>query len=135
MDQSNTITVTKDKVDKLDNLLDDFCMQAKTVWAIFVTISGQLLVQRGFVYSFDVLSISALTCGVFNSTMELARIVGEKKFSQFFQEGRNYSVYYTGINEDYLLVTLFDDRTLPGVVKVASEEFSLAAEKILYSRL
>lgn len=131
MNEAKAITVTKDKVDKLDNLLCDFCTQANTVWAIFATISGQLLVQRGFVYSFDVLAISALACGVFNSTMELARIVGERKFNQFLQEGKKFSIYYISINEEYLLVTLFDDRTLAGVVKIASEEFSSGAEKIL----
>lgn len=125
------ITISKEKVNKLDGLLGDFCNQTNTVWAIFVTAAGQLLVQRGFVYSFDVLTISALACGVFNSTMELARIVGEKKFSQFLQEGDRFSIYYIGVNDDYLLVSLFDDRTLAGVVKVASEDFSHEAGKVL----
>ncbi len=131
MDDKKVLAVSKDKVEKLNRLLGDFCTQANTVWAIFVTVTGQLLVQRGFVYSFDVLAISALACGVYNSTMELAKIVGEKKFSQFLQEGHQFSVYYIGVDEEYLLVSLFDDRTLPGVVKVASQVFSTEAEKIL----
>jgi len=131
MDAKKVIAVSKEKVEKLNNLLGDFCTQANTVWAIFVTVTGQLVVQRGFVYSFDVLAISALACGVYNSTMELAKIVGEKKFSQFLQEGQEFSVYYIGVNDEYLLVSLFDDRTLPGVVKVASEAFSSEAGKIL----
>ncbi|HEC79545.1 MAG TPA: hypothetical protein ENI34_10485 [candidate division WOR-3 bacterium] len=131
MNETKAITVSEKKVKKLENLLGDFCARANTVWAIFLTISGQLLVQKGFVYSFDVLAISALACGVFNSTMELARIVGEKRFNQFLQEGEKFSIYYIGVNDDYLLVSLFDDRTLPGVVKVASEAFSQGAEEIL----
>jgi predicted regulator of Ras-like GTPase activity (Roadblock/LC7/MglB family) len=131
MDKAKAITVTKERIDRLDRLLGEFCTQTNTVWAIFTTISGQLLVQRGFVRSFDVLGISALACGVFNSTMELARIVGEQKFSQFLQEGSRYSVYYISVDEDYLLVSLFDDRTLAGIVKVASEVFSSEAVKVL----
>ncbi|MGB3479454.1 MAG: hypothetical protein WBB67_09865 [bacterium] len=131
MDKQRTITLTTEKAKKLDSLLVDFCEQANTVWAIFVTAAGQVLVQKGFVDSFDVLAISALACGVFNSTMELARIVGERHFSQFLQEGKKFSVYYIGIHEDYLLVSLFDDRTLPGVVKVASKDFSVGAEEVL----
>lgn len=131
MKEAQAISVSRDKVEKLDGLLNDFCVQANTVWAIFSTISGQLLVQKGFVRSFDVLAISALACGVFNSTMELARIVGERRFNQFLQEGNKFSIYYIGVTEDYLLVSLFDDRTLPGVVKVASEEFSIGAKEIL----
>jgi predicted regulator of Ras-like GTPase activity (Roadblock/LC7/MglB family) len=131
MAEPRTISVSKEKIDKLDELLNDFCTQANTVWAILITNTGQLLVQKGFVYSFDVLAISALACGVFNSTMELARIVGEKKFNEFLQEGKNFSIYYIGVDEEYLLVSLFDDRTLPGVVKVASEDFSGGAQRIL----
>jgi len=131
MEKGMAITITQEKADKLEGLLGDFCNQTNTVWSIFITSAGQLLVQRGFVYSFDVLAISALACGVFNSTMELARIVGENKFSQFFQEGEKFSIFYVGVNDEYLLVSLFDDRTLPGVVKVASEEFSFEAGKIL----
>ena len=131
MADRRTLSISKERIDKLTYLLSDFCTQANTVWAIFVTVSGQLLVQRGFVRSYDVLTISALACGVYNSTMELAHIVGEQKFSQFLQEGRQFSVYYIGVEQDYLLVSLFDDRTLPGVVKVASEVFSQQARSVL----
>ncbi|UCC10967.1 MAG: hypothetical protein JSW02_06260 [candidate division WOR-3 bacterium] len=131
MADRQTLSISKESIDKLTYLLGDFCTQANTVWAIFVTISGQLLVQRGFVRSYDVLAISALACGVYNSTMELAHIVGERKFSQFLQEGKRFSVYYIGVERDYLLVSLFDDRTLPGVVKVASEVFSQKAKSVV----
>lgn len=131
MGKLQAIKISIEKVKKLENLLTVFCEQANIVWAIFTTASGQILVQKGFVHSFDVLAISALACGVFNSTMELARIVGERHFSQFLQEGKKFSVYYIGIHEDYLLVSLFDDRTLPGVVKVASKDFSAGAEEVL----
>ena len=131
MADRRTLSISKERIEKLSYLLGDFCTQANTVWAILVTVSGQVLVQSGFVRSYDVLAISALACGVYNSTMELARIVGERKFSQFLQEGRKFSVYYIGVEQDYLLVSLFDDRTLPGVVKVASEVFSEKALSIL----
>ncbi len=131
MDGTKTISVSKEKVNRLEHLLSEFCTQTHTVWSIFVTVTGQVLIQRGFVYSFDVVAISALACGVFNSTMELASIVGEHTFYQFLQEGRNFSIHYIGVSKQFLLVSLFDDRTLPGVVKVAGQEFSVQAEKIL----
>ncbi len=134
MNRSGTIEVSKEKINRLNGLMDSFCAQANTIWAILATSTGQLLVQRGFVRSFDVLAISALASGVFNSTMELARIIGERHFSEFLQEGRSYSVYYIGVEDDYLLVSLFDDRTLPGVVKIACENFAGEAGAILRSQ-
>lgn len=131
MAESQAITVSEEKMAELERLLADFCNQTNTVWALLTTLTGQLLAQCGFVYSFDVLTITALACGIFNSTMELARIVGEEKFSQFLQEGKNYSIYYTSVGNDYLLVSLFDDRTLAGVVKVSSDVFSKEVKKII----
>ena len=123
--------ISKSKYDKLGQLLEEFCSQANTVWALFSTLAGQLVVQRGFVDSFDVLTINAVACSIFNSTMELANIVGDRQFSSFLQEGAGVSMYYRCISDDYLLVTLFDDRTLPGLVKVASDDFCLDAVRIL----
>lgn len=131
VEKTETVTITENNVNKLDHLLSDFCTQTNTIWAIIITLTGQLIAQRGFVYSFDVLAIAALTSGVFNSTRELARIIGETKFFQFLQEGEPFSIYYISINSQYLLVSLFDDRTIPGVVKVGAEEFCLEVEKIL----
>ena len=131
MEIPEVIIISKTKYEKLGLLLEDFCDQANTIWALFSTLAGQLVVQRGFVYSFDVLTINAVACSIFNSTMELAHIVGDKKFSSFLQEGSSASMFYTSINDDYLLVTLFDDRTLPGLVKVASVDFCNEALRIL----
>ncbi|UCG91161.1 MAG: hypothetical protein JSV97_08725 [candidate division WOR-3 bacterium] len=131
MVRTEAVSISTEKINKLDRLLSDFCTQTNAIWAIIITLTGQLLIQQGFIYSFDVLAIAALTSGVFNSTMELAHMVGETKFCQFLQEGEPFSVYYISINSKYLLVSLFDDRTIAGVVKVASEEFCSEAEKIL----
>lgn len=130
-ERSTTISVSKEKVDELEGLLSNFCAQSHTVWALLLSSTGHLVIQKGFLYSFDVLTISALACGIFNSTMELARIVGEKKFCEFLQEGKTISLYYINVSDDYILVSMFDDRTIPGVVKVASEDFSRNAIKVL----
>jgi predicted regulator of Ras-like GTPase activity (Roadblock/LC7/MglB family) len=130
-ERSSALSITKEKAEGLEALLATFCAQANTVWALLLSNTGHLVVQKGFLYSFDVLTISALACGIFNSTMELARIVGEKKFNEFLQEGRSISLYYINVSEDYILVSMFDDRTIPGVVKVASEDFSRNAHQVL----
>jgi predicted regulator of Ras-like GTPase activity (Roadblock/LC7/MglB family) len=130
-DRLTTISVSKEKIDELEGLLANFSAQSNTNWALLISGTGHLVIQRGFVYSFDVLSISALACGVFNSTQELARLVGEKRFKEFLQEGKAISLYYISVSEDFILVSMFDDRTIPGVVKVASEEFSRNAQKVL----
>ncbi len=130
-EQSATISLTSAEIERLERLLSEFFSQTNVVWSMLITSAGHLLVQRGFTRSFDVFTIAALTCNIFNSTMELARIVGEKNFSELLQEGKKASVYYVSLDGSYLLVSLFDERTIPGVVKVASEEFSKGVRDIL----
>jgi predicted regulator of Ras-like GTPase activity (Roadblock/LC7/MglB family) len=130
-ERSAALSVSKEKIMELEALLNNFCAQSNTVWALLLSNTGHLVIQKGFLYSFDVLTISALACGIFNSTMELARIVGEKKFDEFLQEGRMVSIYYINVSSDFILVSMFDDRTIPGVVKVASEDFSRQANQVL----
>ncbi len=125
------ISLTSEKIEKLEKLLNEFFSQSNVVWSMLITSAGHLLVQRGFTHTFDTLAIAALTCNIFNSTMELAKIIGEKNFYELLQEGKKASVYYVSLNGNYLLVSLFDDRTIPGVVKVASEEFSKNVTNIL----
>ncbi|MEO0136661.1 MAG: roadblock/LC7 domain-containing protein [candidate division WOR-3 bacterium] len=126
-----TITLTDAQIKSLEKMLKDFYNQTNVVWAIVITSSGHLLVQRGFTRTFDVLTIAALTCNIFNSTMELAHLIGERNFCELLQEGKRTSIYYVTLDGDYLLVSLFDDRTLPGVVKVAAAEFSKNVKRIL----
>ncbi|MCX7995737.1 MAG: roadblock/LC7 domain-containing protein [candidate division WOR-3 bacterium] len=126
-----TITLTDAQIENLEKMLNDFYRQTNVVWTMLITSSGHLLVQRGFTRTFDVLTIAALTCNIFNSTMELAHIIGEKNFSELLQEGERKSLYYMALDDNYLLVSLFDDRTIPGVVRVASEELSKNIKKIL----
>lgn len=104
---------------------------ANATWAVLVTRSGQLLAQRGFLSSFDTVTIAALTGGIFNSTMALAELVGESSFKQFLQEGKKISLFYLLLGDEFFLVCLFDDRTLPGVIKAASERFAGDVERVL----
>ncbi len=114
----------------LQKLLDDFTYRANTHSSMISSLSGQLLVYSGFKTPFNLLAISALIAGVFQSTRELARLIGEKKFVTFFQEGENWNIYYTLIEEDLLLATFFDDRTILGMVEVQSKKLSKRVREV-----
>ncbi|MEN3045714.1 MAG: hypothetical protein ABDH49_01815 [Candidatus Hydrothermales bacterium] len=115
----------------LQKLLDDFTYRANTYSSMFSTLSGQLLVSSGFKTPFNLLAISALLAGIFQSTRELARLIGEKNFLTFFQEGDSWNIYYTLVGEDFLLTTFFDDRTILGIVEVQAKKLSKRILEIL----
>lgn len=125
------IELSSDDLKMLGNALQKYIDKANATWAVLITRSGQLLAQRGFSSSFDVVSIAALAGGVFNSTMAMAELVGEKAFDEFLQEGKKASLFYLLLCGEFFLVSMFDDRTLPGVIKAASERFSGDIERPL----
>jgi len=120
----DTLILGVDEYVALQKLLDDFTYRANTHSSMISSLSGQLLVSSGFKTPFNLLAISALIAGVFQSTRELARLIGEKNFLTFFQEGESWNIYYTLIGEDLLLATFFDDRTILGMVEVQAKKLS-----------
>ncbi len=125
------ISLSSDDLRLLGNALQQYIDNANATWAILITRSGQMLAQRGFLSSFDLVTISALAGGIFNSTVAMAELLGEQAFDEFLQEGKKVSLFYLLIGGDFFLVSMFDDRTLPGVVKAASERCAHDVEKVL----
>ncbi len=120
----DTLILGVDEYVALQKMLDDFTYRANTHSSLISSLSGQLLVSSGFKTPFNLLAISALLSGIFQSTRELARIIGEKNFVTFFQEGEKWNIYYTLIGEELLLATFFDDRTILGMVEVQAKKLS-----------
>ncbi len=127
-----TLAVSSDDLKKLGGALQIYLDNASATWAILVTRSGQMLAQRGFLSTYDLIAIAALTGGIFNSTVALAELLGESSFTEFLQEGKKSSLFYLLLKGDFFLVSLYDDRTLPGVIKTASERFAVDVEKVLW---
>jgi len=66
----------------------------------------------------DILSLSALTAANFGATAEIARMLGEEEFTLLFHKGRSENVYFSAIGEHVIMVTLFDDKTSLGLIRL-----------------
>ena len=73
---------------------------------------------------------TALLTGVFNTTKEMAKIIDEHNFNQFFIKGREWKLFYQDISSLFILIVLFKDRTLLGTVKLSSERFAKRVKRI-----
>jgi predicted regulator of Ras-like GTPase activity (Roadblock/LC7/MglB family) len=76
-------------------------------------------------------SLSALTAANFGATAEIAKILGEEEFTLLFHKGRSENVYFSAIGEHVILVTLFDDRTSLGVIRLQIGKIIDELSKIL----
>jgi predicted regulator of Ras-like GTPase activity (Roadblock/LC7/MglB family) len=76
-------------------------------------------------------SLSALTAANFGATAEIAKILGEEEFTLLFHKGRNENVYFSAVGEHVILVTLFDNRTSLGVIRLQIGKIIDELSKIL----
>ena len=61
---------------------------------------------------------SALTAANFGATAEIARILGEEEFTLLFHKGRSENVYFSAVGEHAIMVTLFNDKTPLGLIRL-----------------
>ena len=115
----------------IDTALRKFIGDSRARCALLITHSGQLVGQVGFTAHLNVLSLCALVAGIFTTTQELARLIGESKFKSLFQEGKTWNLHFTLVSEDLIFATLFDKKTVIGAVQVSANEASERIGKLL----
>jgi predicted regulator of Ras-like GTPase activity (Roadblock/LC7/MglB family) len=112
------IVITKKDIEKIDGCLNKVVSASLAHSVLLIDRSGQLIAHQGNTPGIDILSLSALTAANFGATAEIARILGEEEFTLLFHKGRSENVYFSAIGEHVIMVTLFDDRTSLGLIRL-----------------
>jgi predicted regulator of Ras-like GTPase activity (Roadblock/LC7/MglB family) len=102
--------------------LQQFCDESECKCVLLVHKNGQLVAKQGFTTNIDTTSLAALAAGAFASTREIARLVGEDEFSVLFQEGKKGNIHVTVAGDHTIMVTVFDDRTTIGMVRLYASQ-------------
>jgi len=89
---------------------------------------GSLIASQGFTDSLDTASLAALAAGAFASSGEIARLIGEPEFGVLFHQGRNQHVHVNLAGEHGLLMTIFDDATTVGLVRLCARKACVRIE-------
>jgi predicted regulator of Ras-like GTPase activity (Roadblock/LC7/MglB family) len=127
------IIITKKDLEKIDFCLNKIVSSSRAHSVLLIDRSGQLIAQHGNTPGIDILSLSALTAANFGATAEIARILGEEEFTLLFHKGKSENVYFSAIGEDVIMVTLFDDNTSLGVIRLQINKIIDELSKILSS--
>ncbi len=112
------IIITREDLKKINFFLDKVVSSSLAQSVLLIDRSGQLIAQYGNTLDIDVLSLSALTAANFGATAEIAKILGEEEFTLLFHKGKSENVYFTAIGEHVIMVTLFDDKTSLGLIRL-----------------
>jgi len=127
--------LTEDDIQKLDATLSEFIAKADASAALVIDEGGFLITHLGDTGGFDLTSIGALASGAFMASQAIANLVNEKNFNCIYQQGENFSLFVTNVDEHCMLIVIFKSETGVGVVKYyASTAVKLIAHQLKISR-
>ncbi|MDQ3082527.1 MAG: roadblock/LC7 domain-containing protein [Gemmatimonadota bacterium] len=86
--------------------------------ALIADRAGQLVATMGQPLNFDPTVFATLTAADFSANDQLARLIGETDFTTLFHQGEKESLYVADVARRLILVTLFDNRTPIGLVRL-----------------
>jgi predicted regulator of Ras-like GTPase activity (Roadblock/LC7/MglB family) len=127
------IVITKQDLEKIDYFLNKMISSSHAHSVLLIDRSGQLIAHHGDTSDIDVFALSALTAANFGATAEIARLLGEEEFTLLFHKGRSENVYFSAVGEHVIMVTLFDEKTSLGLIRLRITKIIYELSKILSS--
>ncbi len=125
------VVITKKDLEKIDGCLKKVVSASSAQSILLIARSGQLIVHSGDTLDIDIAALSALTAANFGATAEIARLLGEEEFTLLFHKGRSTNVYFSAIGEHVIMVTLFDDKTSLGLIRLRINQVQEELDEIL----
>jgi predicted regulator of Ras-like GTPase activity (Roadblock/LC7/MglB family) len=115
---NSPFTIDEATYSSVSELCENLVRQSRAACALLVGQDGMLLHACGSVEDLDVDSLAALAAGVFASSREIARMIGEPTFDVATQQGRRNHLQLIRVADCAILVAVFDDRTTAGMVRL-----------------
>ena len=106
-----------DDVRVLSSALDELLSKSEATSALVLDKGGFLISERGNTEMFDSTTLGALAAAAYAATQGIAGVVGEGSFSNVYQQGQNHSLLVSNVDEQCLLVVIFNAQISVGAVK------------------
>ena len=113
--------------DRAQVVLEELTERSGALTALVVTKNGIALATAGDTSYLDTTALAALIAGMFTATREVARLVGERRFSILLQQGETRHIHVGLITDTTMLVIVFEDHQRIGRVR---HEARKAAEQL-----
>ena len=107
----------EEDIQGLDSALMDLIAKSEADAALVIDKGGFLLTKSGAVDRFDSTTLGALAAGAFAATQGVANLIGETDFNCVYQQGENFSVLVSNVDEQALLLVVFKASVSAGAVK------------------
>jgi predicted regulator of Ras-like GTPase activity (Roadblock/LC7/MglB family) len=134
MEQLTNLIISDLELVSISNALVKLMNDTSSSSVMLIDKSGQVISIQGAISKRNATSLGALLAGAFSSSRQVAEMLGEKDFRTIFQQGVHQNIFTSMIEEQWLLVIVFDKLTHIGLVKVlakkASDEMTRTLERV-----
>jgi predicted regulator of Ras-like GTPase activity (Roadblock/LC7/MglB family) len=117
----------EDDIQQLDEALSELLKQSDATTALVIDQGGFLITHYGDARKFDLTTIAALASGAYMANQTIANLVHETNFNSVYQHGEKFSMFTLAVNDQCLLVVIFQATVSVGAVKYFATP---AADKI-----
>ncbi len=124
MEQLTNLVISDRELAIISTVLNKLMNDTNATSVMLIDKSGQVIATQGTGVRRNATSLGALLAGAFSSSRHIAELLGEKDFRTIFQQGVHENIYTTMVEEQWLLVIVFDKLTHIGLVKVLSKKAS-----------
>src|SRR5580765_1614540 len=131
MSLNDNLAIHEEDAQRINGVLLHFLGESGAMEALLIDRSGQLLAGGGTSRSLDTVSLSALAAGAFSSTAAMARLVGEPEFTMLFHQGIKENIHVAAVDDQAILLAVFDHRTTVGMVRLFAKEATAAIGTVL----
>src|SRR6266567_4402168 len=122
MEQLTNLIISDRELTSISSLLTKLMNDTNATSTMLLDKSGQVVAVQGTGMRRNATTLGALLAGVFSSSREVAKLLDEKDFRSIFQQGVQENIYTSMVEEQWLLVIIFDRLTHIGLVKVLSKK-------------
>ena len=106
----------------INTILQELLKNSNAASVLLLDKTGQLISSLGEPPQFDMHSFASLCAADFEANAQLAILIGEKDFSTLYHQGSNESMYLARVEQNIILVILFDKRTTLGLVRLRAKK-------------
>ncbi len=131
MEQLTNLVISDRDLSTISAVLLKLMNDTNATSTMLIDKSGQVVAVQGSETRRNATTLGALLAGVFSSSREVAKLLNEKDFRNIFQQGVQENIYTSMVEEQWLLVIIFDRLTHIGLVKVLSKKSSDELGRIL----
>ena len=131
MEQLTNLVISDRELGTISAVLTKLMNDTNATSTMLLDKSGQVVMVQPTGTRRNATTLGALLAGVFSSSREVAKLLNEKDFRNIFQQGVQENIYTSMVEDQWLLVIIFDKLTHIGLVKVLSKKASDELGRIL----